>query len=139
MTTDFVLDALEQAIWVRDAQGHGDLTAVVGHTDHGSQYTSLRYGQRLAEAGITASTGTVGDSYDNALAETINGLYKTELVKPRKPWKTIDQVEFATAEWVEWFNNRRPYQYCDDLAPVEFENLYYAIHNGIPASAGTPN
>ena len=138
MTTDFVLDALEQAIWTRDMEGRGDLAALVGHSDHGSQYTSLRYGQRLAEAGIAASTGTVGDSYDNALAETINGLYKTELIKPRKPWKTIDQVELATAEWVAWFNNRRLYQYCADMPPVEYENMYYTINNSALLSAGTP-
>jgi len=137
MTVDFVLDALEQAIWVRDAEGHGDLTAVVGHSDHGSQYTSFRYGQALSDAGVTPSTGSVGDSYD-ALAETVNGLYKTELIKPRKPWKTIDQVEYATAEWVDWFNHRRLYQHCDDLPPVEFENLYYANHNNTPATAGMP-
>ena len=139
MTTDLVLDALEQAIWIRDVEGHADLTALVGHNDHGSQYTSLRYGQRLAEVGITASTGTVGDSFDNALAETIIGLYKTELIKPRKPWRTVDHVEFATAEWVDWFNHRRLYQYCDDLPPTEYENLYYAIHNSIPAPTGMPN
>ena len=138
MTTDLVLDALEQAIWTRDMEGHGDLAALVGHSDHGSQYTSLRYGQRLAQAGITASTGTVGDSYDNALAETINGLYKTESVKPRKPWKTIDQVELATAEWVAWFNNRRLYQYCCDMPPVEYENLYYTINNNALLSVGAP-
>jgi len=142
MTTDLVLDALEQAIWTRDRDGHGDLSALVGHADHGSQYTSLRYGQRLAQAGITASTGSVGDSYDNALAETINGLYKTELVKRHGPWKNADHLEYATAEWVDWFNHRRIYEYCDDMPPVEAENLHYlhyAIHNSEPATVGTPN
>jgi putative transposase len=139
MTTDLVLDALEQAIWMRDKEGHADLTALVGHSDHGSQYTSLRYGQRLTEAGITASTGTVGDSYDNALAETINGLYKTEVIKPRKPWRNVDQVEYATAEWVDWFNYRRIYEYCDNMSPIDAENLYYAIHNGPLAGAGVPH
>jgi len=129
MTSDLVIDALEHAVWTRDRDGRDDLTAVVGHHDHGSQYTSLRYSQHLSDAGITASTGTVGDSFDNALAETINGLYKTELIKPRRPWKTIDDVEYATAEWVDWFHHRRINQYCHDLAPVEYENLYYALHN----------
>ena len=119
-------------------EGRGDLAALVGHSDHGSQHTSLRYGQRLADAGIAASTGTVGDSHDNALAETINGLYKTELVKPRKPWKTIAQVELATAEWVAWYNHCRLYQHCCDMPPVEYENPYYTINNNALLSVGTP-
>ena len=82
--------------WVRSA----------AHSDRGSQYVSVRYTERLAQAGIAASVGTVGDSFDNALAETINGLYKTELIKPRGPWRTLDAVEYATAEWVDWFNHR---------------------------------
>jgi putative transposase len=125
MTTQLVLDALEQAVWTRQRDGRS-LDSVVAHTDRGSQYVSIRYTERLAEAGIAASVGTVGDSYDNALAETINGLYKTELIKPRKPWKTVDDVEYATAEWVDWFNHRRLYEYCGDIPPVEAEALYYA-------------
>ncbi len=101
MSTQLVLDALEQAVWTRQRTG-SDLSSVVAHTDHGSQYTSIRYTEHLAQAGIAASVGTTGDSYDNALAETINGLYKTELIKPRGPWRTVDQVEIATAEWVDW-------------------------------------
>ena len=139
MTTDLVIDALEYAIWVRDREGHGDLTALVAHSDRGSQYTSLRYGQRLADAGITPSVGSTGDSFDNALAETINGLYKTELIKPRRPWKNADQVEYATAEWVDWFNYRRLYEYCDDMSPVDAENLHYANFNDTLAGAGMPN
>jgi putative transposase len=96
------------------------------------QYTSLRYGERLAEAGITPSVGSVGDSLDNALAETINGLYKTELIKPRGPWKTLDAVEIATAEWVDWFNHRRLYEYCGDVPPAELEAAYYAHHHAQP-------
>ena len=90
------------------------------------QYVSIRYTERLAEAGIAASVGTVGDSFDNALAETINGLYKTELIKPRGPWHTLDTVEIATAEWVDWFNHRRLYEYCGDIPPAQAEDHYYA-------------
>jgi len=122
MATKLVLDALEQAIWTRQRSG-ADLTDVVEHSDLGSPYTSIRYTERLAEAGIAAS---VGDSYDNALAETINGLFKTELIKPQAPWRTADHVEYATAEWVDWFNNRRLYQYCGDAPPAEMESAFYA-------------
>lgn len=128
MATTMVLDSIEQAIWTRQQEGVFDLKTVVHHTDRGSQYTSIRFTERLAEAGIQPSVGAVGSSYDNALAETINGLYKTELIKPRKPWRTIEQVELATAEWVDWFNRRRVYQYCGDIAPVELETAYYAQH-----------
>ncbi|MCU1695042.1 MAG: transposase, partial [Mycobacterium sp.] len=92
------------------------------------QYTSIRFSERLAEAGIQPSVGAVGSSYDNALAETINGLYKTELIRPRKPWRTIEELELATAEWVDWFNNHRLYEYCGDAPPVELETAYYAQH-----------
>ena len=125
MTTDMVLDALEQAIWTRDRAG-ANLAAVVAHNDRGSQYTSVRYTERLAEAGISPSVGSVGDSFDNALAETINGLYKTELIKPRKPWRTVEDVELATAEWVDWYNHRRLYEYCGDIPPAEMEAAHYA-------------
>ena len=91
-----------------------------------AQYTSIRFTERLAEAGIQPSVGAVGSSYDNALAETINGLYKTELIKPRKPWRTIEEVELATAEWVHWFNHRRLYEYCGDIPPAQLEAAYYA-------------
>jgi transposase InsO family protein len=102
MATSMVLDAIEQAIWTRQQGGIFDLKNVVHHTDRGSQYTSIRFTERLAEAAIQPSVGAVGSPCDNALAETINGLYKTELIKPRKPWQTIDEVELATAEWVDW-------------------------------------
>ena len=127
MSTQLVLDALEQAIWIRHRTG-ASVESVVAHSDRGSQYTSLRYGERLAETGITPSVGSVGDSFDNALAETINGLYKTELIKPFGPWKTVDDVEIATAEWVDWFNHRRLYEYCGDIPPAELETAYYAQH-----------
>ena len=92
------------------------------------QYTAVRFCERLAEAGISASVGSVGDSFDNALAETINGPYKTELIKPRGPWRTVEQVEYATAEWVEWFNHRRLYEYCGNIPPAELEAAYYCEH-----------
>jgi transposase InsO family protein len=90
------------------------------------QYTSIRFSERLAHAGIQPSVGAVGSSYDNALAETINGLYKTELIKPRKPWRTTEDLEVATAGWVHWFNHHRLYEYCGDIPPVELERAYYA-------------
>jgi len=125
MATQLVLDALEQAIRTRQRTGAA-VDSVVAHSDRGSQYVSIRHTERLAEAGIAASVGTVGDSFDNALAETINGLYKTELIKPRGPWRTLDAVEYATAEWVDWFNHHRLYEYCGDIPPVEAENHHYA-------------
>lgn len=126
MATTMVLDSIEQAIWTRQRDGILDLKDVVHHTDRGSQYTSIRFTERLAEAGIQPSVGAVGSSYDNALAETINGLYKTELIKPGKPWRTIEDVELATARWVDWFNHRRLYEYCGDVPPAELEAAYYA-------------
>ena len=129
MHTQLVLDALEQAIWTRQragAAGDGTLDSVVAHSDRGRQYTALKYGERLADAGIAASVGSVGDSFDNALAETINGLYKTELIRARGPWRSVDDVEIATAEWVDWFNHRRLYEFCGDVPPAELEAAYYA-------------
>jgi putative transposase len=128
MATSMVLDAIEQAIWTRQHEGIFNFKHVVHHTDRGSQYTSIRFTERLAEAGIQPSVGAVGSSYDNALAETINGLYKTELIKPGKPWRFVQDVELATARWVDWFNHRRLYEYCGDLPPVELEAAYYAQH-----------
>jgi putative transposase len=125
MTTAMVLDALEQAIWTRQREGRDDFTALVAHTDHGSQYMAIRYSERIATAGITPSVGAVGSSYDNALAETINGLYKTEVIRHLGPWHTVDQVEHATAEWVDWFNTTRLFEYCGDVPPVELEAAHY--------------
>jgi putative transposase len=133
MSTQLVLDALEQAVWTRQRQG-SSLDSVVAHSDRGSQYTSIKYSERLAEAGIAASVGSVGDSYDNALAETINGLYKTELIKPRRPWRTHEAVEYATAEWVDWFNHRRLYEYCGDIPPAELDTAYYAQNRAQPTA-----
>ena len=111
MNTDMVLDALNQALWQREREGHNDYQHLIAHSDHGSQYTSLRYTLRVEQAGIKPSTGTVGDSYDNALAETINGLYKTELIKRHRPWRNLDELEYATAEWIDWYNHRRLYRF----------------------------
>lgn len=126
MSSQLVLDALEQAVWTRGRGGITDLSGLIHHTDKGSQYTSIKFSERLAQVGVAASVGSVGDSYDNALAETINGLYKTELIKKAGPWRTVEQVELATAEWVDWFNFRRLYEYCGDIPPAELENAYYA-------------
>ena len=104
MRTDFVLDALEQALYDRQPQR---VDALIHHSDRGSQYVSIRYSERLAEAGIEPSVGSRGDSYDNALAETVNGLYKTELIHRRTPWKTKESLELATLDWVSWFNHHR--------------------------------
>jgi putative transposase len=120
LRTDLALDALEMAIWRRQAQ----LEGLVHHSDRGSQYLSIRYTQRLAEAGAVTSVGSRGDSYDNALAETIIGLYKTELVRRRGPWRGLDEVEYATLEWVDWFNHRRLLEPIGYVPPAEFEAAF---------------
>ncbi|WP_157896558.1 IS3 family transposase [Acidovorax carolinensis] len=122
MRTDFVLDALEQALYARQPEQGSSL---VHHSDRGSQYVSIRYSERLAEAGIEPSVGSKGDSYDNALAETINGLYKAELIHRRAPWKTKEAVELATLEWVAWFNHHRLLEPIGYIPPVEAEANYY--------------
>jgi len=127
MTSQLVLDAIEHAVWTRGRDGR-QVSGVIHHHDHGSQNTSVAVSERLAADGIRPSMGVVGSSYDNALAETINGLYKTELIKARGPLRTIDQVEVATAEWVDWFNHRRLYEYCGDIPPAQMEAAYYAHH-----------
>jgi len=129
MNTALVLNAIEHAIWTRSREGITDLSGLIHHNDRGSQYTSIAFTERLLDAGIDASIGATGDSYDNALAETINGLYKTELIKPRGPWRTADHVEIATLEWVDWFNHRRLYEHCGDVPPAELEAAYYR-HEG---------
>jgi putative transposase len=128
MSTALVLDAIDHAIWTRQREGIHDLTGLIHHNDRGSQYTSVAFTDRLRDAGIDASIGTTGDSYDNALAESINGLYKTELIKPRGPWRTVEHVEVATLEWVDWFNHRRLYEHCGDVPPAELEDAYYRHH-----------
>ena len=123
MRTDFVLDALEQALYARRPSQEDGL---IHHSDHGVQYLSIRYSSRLVEAGVEASTGTVGDSYDNALAETVNGLYKTEVIRRRSSWRNLEEVEWATLEWVDWFNNRRLLSSIGYLPPAQVEANYYA-------------
>jgi transposase InsO family protein len=120
LKTELVLDALEQALYSRTATD-----GLVHHSDRGTQYLSIRYTERLAEAGIEASVGSVGDSYDNALAESIIGLYKTEVIWPRGPWKNIDEVEYATLEWVDWLNNKRLREPIGNIPPAELEQAYY--------------
>lgn len=117
MATEMVLDALEMARWARGTR----LEGLVCHSDAGSQYTSIRYGERLAEIGAIPSIGSIGDSYDNALAESVNGLYKTELIRKQGPWRNVDDVELATLGWVHWFNATRLHESLGDIPPAEFE------------------
>jgi len=132
MTTEFVLDALEQALYDRQPNPED---ALIHHSDRGSQYVSIRYSERLAEAGIALSVGSKGDSYDNALAETINGLYKAELIHRRGPWKTRESVELATLEWVSWFNHKRLMGPLGYIPPAEAEANYYRQLNRQAAMA----
>ncbi len=120
LRTDLALDALEQALYARPTTD-----TLVHHSDRGTQYVSIRYTERLAEAGIEPSVGSVGDSYDNALAESVIGLYKTEVIRRRGPWRDLEGVEFATLEWVDWFNHRRLLEPIGHVPPVEFEEQYY--------------
>jgi len=122
LQTDIALDALEQALYDREAAQHGEL---IHHSDRGVQYLSIRYTERLSEVGITPSVGSVGDSYDNALAETVIGLFKTELIRQQGPWRNVDDVEFATLKWVDWFNNKRLLEPIGDIPPAEKESEYY--------------
>jgi transposase InsO family protein len=123
MQAGFVLDALEQALHARrPTQSNG----LIHHSDRGSQYVSIKYTERLADAGIEPSVGSVGDSYDNALAETVIGLFKTEVIHRRGPWRGLEAVEFATLEWVDWFNNRRLLEPIGNIPPAEAEAHYYA-------------
>lgn len=135
MPTELPLDALEMALWVR-ARAREEITGVVHHSDAGAQYTSIRYAERLAEAGAIASIGTVGDSYDNAMAESVVGLYKTECVKIDGPFRTIDELELATLSWVHWFNQNRLHSSIGYLTPIEMENQYYREMN--PQSQPVP-
>ena len=122
MTADLVTDALEMAIFSRR---HQLLRGVIAHSDAGSQYVSVAYTERLAEIGALASIGSIGDSFDNALAESVNGLYKTELIRRQGPWRHAEHVELATLTYVDWFNNRRLHSELGDIPPVEFEHDYY--------------
>lgn len=122
LRTDLVLDALEMAIWARR---RGSLGGLVHHSDRGSQYLSIRYTERLEDAGAVSSVGSRGDAYDNALAETVIGLYKTEVIRNRGPWRNLDEVEYATLEWVDWFNHRRILEPIGNIPPAEFEDYYW--------------
>ena len=122
MRTDMVLDALEMARFHRGTR----LDGLICHTDAGSQFTSIRWSESLDDIGARPSIGTVADSYDNALAETVNGMFKTELIRRQAPWRTVEDVELATLGWVDWFNNRRLHSALGDVPPVEFEAAHYA-------------
>ena len=123
LRADLALDALEMAIWSR---GSKLLKGLVHHSDRGVQYLAIRYTERLADAGAVRSVGSRGDSYDNALAESVVGLFKTELIRMKGPWRTLEQVELAAAEWIDWYNNRRLHSSIGDLPPAEYEAAYHA-------------
>jgi putative transposase len=131
MSADLTLDALEQALWARKVKGD-----LIHHSDRGSQYLSIRYGERLAEVGIEVSVGSVGDAYDNAMAETLNGLYKAEVIWKQGPWRSREAVERATLEWVHWFNTKRLLEPIGYISPSEFEILYYSELQGLAVGAG---
>src|SRR4051812_27967250 len=135
MRTALVLDALEHAVWTRTRDGAADLGGLICHHDAGSQYTSIAYTERLADAGVDPSVGSVGDAYDNALAESVIGLFKTELIKPRGPWRTVEQVEIATLEWVDWFNHHRLFEACGHIPPAELEAAHYRQQAALTESA----
>jgi putative transposase len=122
LRTDFVLDALDQAIYERCGEDLGDL---IHHSDRGSQYLAMRYTDRLTDAGIEPSVGSRGDAYDNALAESVIGLFKTEVIRLKGPWRHLEAVEFATLDWVDWFNHRRLLEPLGDMPPAEYEARYY--------------
>jgi putative transposase len=127
LRASLALDALEMAIWARQDAG---LDELVHHSDRGCSTLSVRYTQRLADAGAVASVGSRGDSYDNALAEAVNGLYKAELIRRRGPWRTAEQVELATLEWVQWWNRQRLHGALDHTPPAEHEAIYYRGQGG---------
>jgi putative transposase len=129
MTTELVLDTLEHAIWSRQQAGVTDLSGLVHHNDAGSQYTSFAFTSRLLEAGVDPSVGSVGDAYDNAMAESQIGAYKTELIRPEGPWRGVEHVEIETLNWVHWFNHERTHESVDDLTPAEVEQAHYAARN----------
>jgi len=131
LRVDVALDALEMAIWARRRH---DLSGLIHHSDRGVQYLSIRYTERLAEVGSISSVGSRGDSYDNALAETVHGLYKAELIHRSGPWRSLAHVELATAEWVHWWNHQRLHSAIDDVPPAEFEALYYRQHDAAQAA-----
>jgi putative transposase len=127
MTTELVLDALEHALFTRRQEGTTDLSGLVSHSDAGSQYVSIAVTQRLVDEGIDPSVGSVGDAYDNALAETTVGSFKNELIRRQGPWRDADHIEVETLQWVHWFNTERPHDYLDDLTPDQAERLHYDL------------
>lgn len=148
MTTALVLDALEHAVWTRARDGVTGLAGLVHHHDAGRQYASIAFTERLMQAGADPSVGSVGDAYDNALAETTIGLYKTELIRAEGPWRDLDQVEAATLEWVHWYNTERTHEAIDDLTPDAAQELHYRFRatsigpdeteNRVPGHPGRP-
>lgn len=132
MTTDLVLDALEHAFFTRAQEGVTDLSGLIAHNDAGSQYTSIAFTQRLLDEGVDPSVGSVGDAYDNAMAETTVGSFKNELIRRQGPWRDVDQVELGTAEWVAWFNTERPHENLDDFTPEAIEKLHYDHKHALP-------
>ena len=132
LRTDLALDALEMGLWTRQHAGQV-ITGLTHHSDKGVQYAAVRYTQRLAEAGAVASVGTTGDSYDNAMAEAFNSLFKAELVRNHGPWAGINELELATAEYIDWFNHRRLHGEIGMIPPVELENTYHH-HHPVPAT-----
>ena len=129
MKTSLVLDTLEMALWRRGRAGITDLTGLIHHTDAGSQYTSFAFTERLVEAGVDSSVGSVGDAYDNALAESQIGLYKSELINADGPWRDLEHVERETLNWVHWFNTERSHEALADLTPLQAEQAHYAARN----------
>ena len=131
LRADLALDALRMAIWSRRGEG---LDGLVHHSDRGVQYLAIRYTERLEQEGVVTSVGSKGDSYDNALAETVHGLYKTELIRRRGPWRSVDDVELATLGWVDWYNHRRLHSACGNRPPAEYEALFYSQPTASPAA-----
>jgi putative transposase len=131
LRAELALDALEMAIWSRRAV---DLAGLVHHSDRGVQYLAIRYSERLADAGAVCSVGSRGDSYDNALAESVIGLFKTEVVRKQGSWKSFESLELATAQWVDWYNHRRLHTAIGDVPPAEFEASYYASSATVDAA-----
>ncbi len=136
LRTDLALDALEMGLWTRRHAGH-DVTGLTHHSDKGVQYVAVRYTQRLAQAGAVASVGSTGDSYDNALAEAFNSLFRAELVRNKGPWKNIDDLEIAVAEYIDWFNHGRLHGEIGLISPAEYETNYYRRHTA-PTTVTTP-
>ncbi|MEU3167234.1 IS3 family transposase [Streptosporangium sp. NPDC006930] len=137
LRTDLALDAVKMAIWRRNHTQSADLSELVHHSDRGAQYLSIRYTERLADTGAVASVGSRGDSYNNALAESFNGLFKAELIRRYGPWRSMDDVELATLEYLDWFNHRRLHTACGNIPPAEYEAIHYCHQQAAPIAAET--